>query len=1355
MNDSFHQANAEQSSNHTSINITNESINETVNYQEHTDFNSGADVTIVRANNTELMASSNDTINHPHVSNISVNEANGDVAKAILRHIEHLDESEKKKAVMAIGIFHPNIFYRPDISNSVTLKSFLKGSELPLLEKAQKFVEDRVDQLQQLQEEQKELIHGVYEHMKCKMPLFKEKIMFLESVLGRKKPSNQEVKETNNIQELLDLVYSTLNNTLEDQLARQKLHFTNDPSRFCQQPLFEHALWYFEQQKYCTDFFEQLLGAVIYLEDNDFILMDNHEGLSFSYMLCVLVNLLIGCFHHPIDTNFIAECGFNLFRPTSHRLSHLFEDSVMTYSTKRTSLIDPFGVSFPSLATIQELGISMASYKPNRTNCFVPQGAVQIITYSNEHDGVIQIAILSLLDLRYNYKNFRNDSSDIFPVGWVEGYFADTMVTLYYLVPDFESYQIAVSIGLVPDHLHIDWEWWGENIIANGIFYTKELKFYIPGSAMVCQMKALCDLYENRRQSIKTINTLKTFSTEKVTYLKFLYPNIESWDNAVAANRGSLESLCEQAQTSVALVMKNICARYEYNVTWNFLYGPPYNVFDTNSNDNDDNIDSSRSNTAKNKIKTFDDLIQLACNQKIDSISNGSTLEGNNFYRFHINTHEMRYSILPLLELFFNQGSIFPALPFMIFQSMLDILSHNIAEEDIMASRRFHTYFSNCIIPALFGTFYGRIPPDFWSTISDIGDSSKRKKRKNVNTFFEEDYLIKIPSFDELDKAGFLFEKLNVAWGDYPDYNNDVFQLYRPWYSLSNFCNIKMKSTGIKIFCMIPVSALDLRYNYRNFDALNDSELYARYSIKRTEHATDIQGYFADFMYILGFLIPNEPSFDIALSNGILPSQVSLDWRWWKNNILASRDYYQDLQSESDFAKIGEQTFRQLQYLGIQFLCLKLSATLSPRDIRIAPLAITFFHPDVSLYQSNLPYYSVHISVNQASKKHKELCFQRRIDDFQDIESKCISLMQQYNSSGDSFLNRFLRSFSRKVPQARVEQGQNRLSITNHRDIYDGMEWKKFPVFGATKYEFIEDVLEVPFDTIITTASQWTFGSGTYSFYNTLLGMLHLVRVIYGANHDSERIIYFSDLVEIMIGDFNGLLFSGWIRLLPSTSKKTSTVNFNDLKVPSLGTFSEKGFSIQAAVSKKQLKNGISVSVTDKIVEMQSISLLDLRLIHRDDHRFHIQSNYCSGAMKQLIDYYYDSLMKLSKLIPDQQSFDIAVKANIISISLGIDWAWWHREIIEVMVRDRIDEKGNVDMGKETTELLRSLERKFRQIAYPTTLQTMLDKLKNNSPHVVYVTLVLLFTALSLIQVLQGFDVFTPSSSDSPHSDDL
>ena len=207
--------------------------------------------------------------------------------------------------------------------------------------------------------------------------------------------------------------------------------------------------------------------------------------------------------------------------------------------------------------------------------------------------------------------------------------------------------------------------------------------------------------------------------------------------------------------------------------------------------------------------------------------------------------------------------------------------------------------------------------------------------------------------------------------------------------------------------------------------------------------------------------------------------------------------------------------------------------------------------------------------------------------------------------------------------------------------------------------------------------------------------MLQLVWAVYGANQDSARILYFSALVKMMIGNFNDLLSPGWVRQLPSMSKETSTVNIDNLKVPSLNSFNEKGFSIQAAAYKEQLKNGINVSVNDKVVKMQPLSLLDLRLLDQRNEPYQVKKD-CSEAMKQLVGYYYDSIMKLYKLIPDQQSFDVAVKANIVPLNLGISWLWWHHEIIEVLVASRIDQAGNADMGKETVELFGTLERQFR-----------------------------------------------------------
>ena len=218
------------------------------------------------------------------------------------------------------------MFYRPDISDSITLNCFSGSPTLSLREKTQQFVENWVGQLRELQEENKKVVSEVYAHIKNSNGHFSCRWL-IESVLDIKRLTNQEVKQTNNIQDSLNLLFSTLNNKRKDQPAQEKLHFTDNPSELCQTPLLYHVLWYFEQQKYCTDYLEHFLSAVIYLEDNDSILMAI-EGLSLSYMLCILVYLLIGRFRHPVDRPFIIQSGQHFFTLVSTALETFAQTTI-------------------------------------------------------------------------------------------------------------------------------------------------------------------------------------------------------------------------------------------------------------------------------------------------------------------------------------------------------------------------------------------------------------------------------------------------------------------------------------------------------------------------------------------------------------------------------------------------------------------------------------------------------------------------------------------------------------------------------------------------------------------------------------------------------------------------------------------------------------------------------------------------------------------------------------------------------------------------------------------------------------------------------------------------------------------
>ncbi|KAI9258093.1 hypothetical protein BDA99DRAFT_606323 [Phascolomyces articulosus] len=235
---------------------------------------------------------------------ISVDEVECKHAKAILSHIIHIDDQDlKKEAILAIGIFHPNLLYRPDILDSVSLITYLEDElddDTNLNRAAERFVDHRIKELHRLKKEQKGLIRVAYtlyngapdtpeatnsqenillqtqansnscenspsEHMNSNSQgdglSTHENINSQED--GSSIPHTDNSNDINKkneeaLQDLITLVYNTLSNTkISQQQTEQKLRFKGNLSEYSQDPLLQHALWYFEQQQYRTDYLER------------------------------------------------------------------------------------------------------------------------------------------------------------------------------------------------------------------------------------------------------------------------------------------------------------------------------------------------------------------------------------------------------------------------------------------------------------------------------------------------------------------------------------------------------------------------------------------------------------------------------------------------------------------------------------------------------------------------------------------------------------------------------------------------------------------------------------------------------------------------------------------------------------------------------------------------------------------------------------------------------------------------------------------------------------------------------------------------------------------------------------------
>lgn len=129
--------------------------------------------------------------------------------------------------------------------------------------------------------------------------------------------------------------------------------------------------------------------------------------------------------------------------------------------------------------------------------------------------------------------------------------------------------------------------------------------------------------------------------------------------------------------------------------------------------------------------------------------------------------------------------------------------------------------------------------------------------------------------------------------------------------------------------------------------------------------------------------------------------------------------------------------------------------------------------------------------------------------------------------------------------------------------------------------------------------------------------------------------------------------------------------------------------------------------------------------------------------------YYRDSIIKLSKLIPNKRSYDVAVDVGIIpaDMTLLVDFSWWTHNIIKFGY-DLERSQGQLTIGKDTYNLFVSLNNSY-YCFWKTIKRDMREQMKYNPVQFVLnitttvLTLAsLIFATTGVLQVLQGFDVF-------------
>lgn len=231
-----------------------------------------------------------------------------------------------------------------------------------------------------------------------------------------------------------------------------------------------------------------------------------------------------------------------------------------------------------------------------------------------------------------------------------------------------------------------------------------------------------------------------------------------------------------------------------------------------------------------------------------------------------------------------------------------------------------------------------------------------------------------------------------------------------------------------------------------------------------------------------------------------------------------------------------------------------------------------------------------------------------------------------------------------------------------------------------------------------------------------------------------KNLIYYINTANTIMGDFHGTLPYYWLNR-PQLDQTSVTVVHKLPKIPTLEELDRSGFSINAY---PRIKGGIKI--IDKSVFVQIISMLDFR--YREMDMQYDNKDPVWG-------YYKDSIIKLSKLIPNKRSYDVAVDVGIIpaDMTLLVDFSWWTHNIIKFGY-DLERSQGQLTIGKDTYNLFVSLNNSY-YCFWKTIKRDMREQMKYNPVQFVLnitttvLTLAsLIFATTGVLQVLQGFDVF-------------
>ncbi|KAI9495544.1 hypothetical protein BDB00DRAFT_813765 [Zychaea mexicana] len=253
-----------------------------------------------------------------------------------------------------------------------------------------------------------------------------------------------------------------------------------------------------------------------------------------------------------------------------------------------------------------------------------------------------------------------------------------------------------------------------------------------------------------------------------------------------------------------------------------------------------------------------------------------------------------------------------------------------------------------------------------------------------------------------------------------------------------------------------------------------------------------------------------------------------------------------------------------------------------------------------------------------------------------------------------------------------------------------------------------------------------------------------------------RNLIWFVHTANTLVGTFHGHLPYHWLNPDYLNREWRDGPEVKKLpRIPTLEEFDRSRYSISAF---PRIKYGIKV--IGKEVSLQVLSLTDFRYRIEDMNQAenHVMWNY-----------YRDSILKLSKLIPNKRSFDVAIDVGMIPEDMKsmVDFTWWTTNVIkfgrDVERSIKVFDSNNsgisvgnssgaggagIVIGKDTYDLFDDLHKEYYSFVKTVRRDTG-EQLKYNPVqfilNIIMAILTLagvVFAITGIIQVLQGFCAF-------------